>query len=553
MLTQILRNMEPRRPRMLGLGALLLGMVGLMVLMTWQAYRADRAREALGRQFLSNTAALAARDWNRVASDALFSSLVATFEGVHALDASDAGRTPSAMLVLDSISLAGVCDCIQPQDIRYAFTIDLTTGAVSTSAPTSSAAIRWLVPRVRDLRPMLYTPVYGVGFTTHADEVGEPLVFPYLVRTEAGRAVAAFGFAARPVVLEWFLDNAVGRDAVVPSELLRAGRNDSTFVFTVTDQRGRRLYTSGAAAGADAFERHQPMDELLAGLELSVQILPGAESSILGGSFRSRLPLLMTLLAFTLGVAAFAIYLIKRESELAALRDNFVAGVSHELRTPLAQIRMFAETLRLGRFRSPADRRRSLEIIDHESRRLTHLVENVLQFARSGRGAIHLRLESADMAADVRDAIHAFAVLHRSPDVEVRAELQDGILASVDRDALRQILLNLLENAAKYGPLTQRITVGMALIGSSVRLWVDDEGVGVPTDERERVFEAFYRLSRDANSAVGGSGIGLSIVRELARAHGGACRIEEAPGGGARVIVEFPEARLRSGIGSAVA
>jgi signal transduction histidine kinase len=340
---------------------------------------------------------------------------------------------------------------------------------------------------------------------------------------------------------------------MVPSELLRAGRNDSTFVFTVSDARGRMLYASGDEAGPGAFERHQPMDELLSGLDLNVQILPEAESSILGGSFRSRLPLLMTLLAFTLGVAAFAIYLIKRESELAALRDNFVAGVSHELRTPLAQIRMFAETLRLGRVSSPADRRRSLEIIDHESRRLAHLVENVLQFARSGRGAIRLRLESADMAADVRAAIHAFAVLHRSPDVEVRAELQEGIVANVDRDSVRQILLNLLENAAKYGPLTQRITVGMALIGSHVRLWVDDEGVGVPPAERERVFEAFYRLSRDANSAVGGSGIGLSIVRELARAHGGACRIEDAPGGGARVIVEFPDARLHAGSGSAVA
>jgi signal transduction histidine kinase len=210
---------------------------------------------------------------------------------------------------------------------------------------------------------------------------------------------------------------------------------------------------------------------------------------------------------------------------------------------------MFAETLMLGRVRSEVERHRSLEIIDQEARRLTHLVENVLLFARAERRSSRINLQRIDLAADVRDAIHGFAILSRSRAIEIRPELQEGITAPVDRGALRQILLNLLDNAVKYGPLAQRVTVGMALFDRSVRVWVDDEGRGIPVADRHRVFDSFYRLERDVASPVAGSGIGLSIVRELVILHNGRVWIEDAPGAGARVIVEFPNASLRPELG----
>jgi signal transduction histidine kinase len=129
--------------------------------------------------------------------------------------------------------------------------------------------------------------------------------------------------------------------------------------------------------------------------------------------------------------------------------------------------------------------------------------------------------------------------------VEVRTELEDGVTAPVDRAALRRIMLNLMENALKYGPDEQRITVGVALFGDVVRLWVDDEGEGIPRSDRERVFDSFYRLSRELDRRITGSGIGLAVVRQLATLHNGRAWAEEAPGGGARLVVEFPDAYVR--------
>jgi signal transduction histidine kinase len=234
--------------------------------------------------------------------------------------------------------------------------------------------------------------------------------------------------------------------------------------------------------------------------------------------------------------------LLRQQEQLARTRANFVSGVSHELRTPLAQIRLFAEMLLLGRVRSETDRRRSLEIIDTEARRLSQLVENVLQVARSERGHLHVNPIAMRVAPIIRECVESFAVLAEARSVEFRMELQEDLVAPVDSAALRQIVLNLLDNAAKYGPDGQRVVIGMALFDNNARIWVDDEGSGIPVRERERVFNPFYR-SRDAQQTAG-SGIGLAVVRELVALHGGEAWIEDAPDAGARVIVQFPGAQL---------
>jgi signal transduction histidine kinase len=285
---------------------------------------------------------------------------------------------------------------------------------------------------------------------------------------------------------------------------------------------------------------------MFGGLVLRVGIRPkAAEMLVIGGLPRPRLPVLMGLLLLTTGLIVVALLQLRREAELARLREDFVSGVSHELRTPLAQIRMFTETLLLGRTRSEAERRRSLEIIDKEARRLTHLVENVLRFARSGRKVRRLSLEPTDLMAELHETVEGFVVFADVHGVELRPELQERVMGVVDRGALRQIVVNLLDNAIKYGPAGQQVVVGLALFGDAARVWVDDEGPGIPPAERERVFDPFYRAERDAGSAVAGSGIGLAVVRELARLHGGRSWTEEAPGGGARVAVEIPGAYLR--------
>jgi signal transduction histidine kinase len=231
---------------------------------------------------------------------------------------------------------------------------------------------------------------------------------------------------------------------------------------------------------------------------------------------------------------------LRRESELARLRSDFIASVSHELRTPLAQVRMFAETLLLGRVRSDEERLRSLQIVDQEARRLTHLVENILQFSRAEREVIQLAPVPVELASQVREAIEAFSPVARSRHVMVQTALENDVVSVVDPGALRQMLLNLLDNAVKYGPLGQTVTITLRRVGERVRVMVDDQGPGIPPEHRDRVWEPYQRLESAVAAAVAGSGIGLAVVRQLVALHGGRAWVEAAPGRGARFAIELP-------------
>jgi two-component system phosphate regulon sensor histidine kinase PhoR len=261
---------------------------------------------------------------------------------------------------------------------------------------------------------------------------------------------------------------------------------------------------------------------------------------VVGGLPNSRLPILVALFVLAAGLLTVAVMQLRRQQQLARLRTEFVSGVSHELRTPLAQIRWFAELLHLGKLRTDDERERSAGIIDQEARRLTYLVENVLNFSRAEKGTNRVSPEPAEIDREIQESLDLFAPLARARGMTIRASLGINAMMPVDRNALRQILLNLLDNAAKYGPAGQTITVGSQIVGDRARIWVEDEGPGIPRDDRVRVWEPYIRLNRDAESSTGGSGIGLSVVRELVVLHGGRTRVESSPGGGARIVVELP-------------
>jgi signal transduction histidine kinase len=295
----------------------------------------------------------------------------------------------------------------------------------------------------------------------------------------------------------------------------------------------------------DTFPRtpvvRQALGGALAGVTLAVSLRPEMAGQLyVQSSGSSRLPLLLG--AFCLNLVLFAVSVgqLRRQHELARLRSDFVSGVSHELRTPLAQIRLFAELLETGRL-SPAQRERSIRVIQRDARRLTYLVENILRFARSERGGQRIAPVWTEVAPLVREIVHDFAFL--APDTALEMGLDEGLEARLDAEAFRQVLLNLLENAAKYGPRGQVVTVGARRVGDRLHVWVDDAGPGIPPEDRARVWQAYHRLERDAGSATGGSGIGLSIVQRLVRLHGGEAWIGQSPAGGARVVAAFPDAR----------
>jgi signal transduction histidine kinase len=236
----------------------------------------------------------------------------------------------------------------------------------------------------------------------------------------------------------------------------------------------------------------------------------------------------------------------RRETAIAELRADFVSGVSHELRTPLAQIRMFAELLRKRALRDEEEADRALRIIEKEAGRLAILVDNVLNYARLRRQPVTRWITPvpADVAGEARQVLESFAPLAAERGARIVLVVEPGPRAVIDPQALRQVLLNFLENAVKYGPRGQTVTLGAQPLGSGrgarVRIWVDDEGPGVPPAEREKIWEAFHRAEAAVRSGVGGSGLGLAVVRDLVHQAGGRVAIEGAPGGGARFVAELP-------------
>jgi signal transduction histidine kinase len=243
------------------------------------------------------------------------------------------------------------------------------------------------------------------------------------------------------------------------------------------------------------------------------------------------------------GLVAMAIHQLRRQQELAQTRQEFVSGVSHELRTPLAQIRLFAELLRKGHLQSDEERDRSLEIIDEESQRLTYLVENVLSFSRAEHASASVAMEPLPVREELVRVTDAFTPLARARKNNIQVDAPDDLVALADPRAVRQILLNLLDNAVKYGPVGQTVSIGGKVDNGRARLWVADSGPGVPSAERERIWDPYYRLARDADTA-GGSGIGLSIVKELVRLQRGRIWVEDVASRksgktGARFVIEL--------------
>jgi signal transduction histidine kinase len=318
-----------------------------------------------------------------------------------------------------------------------------------------------------------------------------------------------------------------------------AGDTGDVLTVRVANHSGREIFASSSTWSQYASEN--VLERELGGLRLSVALRPSAaDRLIIGGVPRNRVPLLVGLLILTTGLVVVALIQMRRERELVRLRADFISGVSHELRTPVSQIRMFGETLLLDRVRSAEERKRSLAIIVQESQRLTHLIENVLHFSRSDRGAPLVRPVPARLDLLLHEILDGFEPLARSKRTSIARHIEEGVVVAVDAGALRQIVLNLLDNALKYGPAGQTITVTCECERGAAVIAVEDQGPGVPVADTARIWEPFYRVANHTDSS-GGTGIGLAIVKQLVDLHDGRVQVERVTSG-ARFTIELPGA-----------
>jgi signal transduction histidine kinase len=566
-------------PKSHSLGAVIFLALALALAATlaYQAADAARSHQMTAERTLKDYASFANWQLSQHAKNSLLTTLVmglvrpAQLVKPDSLESSLLTPYEVGEMVDDGV---GWCNCLGK--VGFFFRFDWKDGTLQTTESTVPLrALRWardtiadyvrVLPKISELTPVTFgSPDGSAGplrqlsivltNDSYAMIIGEPDGKPRLLafvvsRDLKGNPVVVYGFETDPQpFLSPTFQFIFKKNSLLPPSLVSAVTEDSVLAISVADLEGHEIYRSPGHDGHDhGFTAADTLKGHFGNLVLRVGLRPEyADRLVVGGLPRSRLPLLLGLFALTAGLLVVALLQLRRQQELVRLRTDFVSGVSHELRTPLAQIRWFAELLHMGKLRSEEERHRSLRIIDQEARRLTYLVENVLSFSRAERNANRISSAATDLEREVRDALEMFGPLARSRRATLRSELEHGVTLAVDRDALRQILLNLLDNAVKYGPRGQTVTVGMAATrengrGPCVRLWVEDQGPGIPAADRDRVWEPYVRLDRDVEGATGGSGIGLAVVRELVTLHGGRTWLEDArSGSGTRVVIELP-------------
>jgi signal transduction histidine kinase len=261
---------------------------------------------------------------------------------------------------------------------------------------------------------------------------------------------------------------------------------------------------------------------------------------------------LMLLLAGVMGVGVFLVAgAAAREVRLAELKSNFVASVSHDLKTPLALIQLFAETLELGRVRSADRAQEYYRIINSEAKKLTRLIENILDFSRMEAGLRPYTLIPADIGEIVQRVIDLmrpqFVQGHFTVDTSIAAGLPT---VEADTAAVERAVENLLNNAVKYSGESRRIEVEVYREPGEVVVRVRDHGIGIARRDQRRIFRKFFRVTHELGGGPQGTGLGLAIVDHTMRGHGGYVGVESEPGEGSTFTLHFPSAARASSEGA---
>jgi signal transduction histidine kinase len=289
--------------------------------------------------------------------------------------------------------------------------------------------------------------------------------------------------------------------------------------------------------------------EILPHWEVASYLVNPTALNAAASSFRWTLGLMILVLIVAIGFGSLMIFWdLNREMKLARQKTDFVSNVSHELKTPLTSIRMFSELLGVQAAEAPAEKRVEYAgVINSEATRLSRLINNLLDFSRVERGEAKYEFGELDLGETASEVVDHYRPQLEASGRELRYENgtgeQGGSMVWADRDAISQIILNLISNADKYGgngdAIEVELTAGEGEAGL-VELCVLDRGAGVGRKERERIFEKFYRIDDSLSSGVQGSGLGLTLARQIARAHGGDVTVRERAGGGSCFALVLP-------------
>jgi signal transduction histidine kinase len=296
--------------------------------------------------------------------------------------------------------------------------------------------------------------------------------------------------------------------------------------------------SAGWDGGVPEVERN--LDYSFPGLTLAIKT-PGTTLEAIGQRFVRTSFLILGGLSLLLAGGLFLTYRnVSKEMALARLKSDFVSNVSHELRTPLSLIRLYAETLEMGRLNSPEKYQEYYCIIRKESERLSALINNILDFSRIEAGRKEYDFRDTDMKELVRNTLESYRYQIEQHGFTFEEKIDEVPPMRVDREAMARSLVNLVNNALKYSQDRKYIGVNLYRENGAVKLEVIDHGIGIPSQEQNKIFEKFYRVGDPLVHNTKGSGLGLSLVRHIVQAHGGEVMVDSAPGQGSKFTITLP-------------
>ena len=323
----------------------------------------------------------------------------------------------------------------------------------------------------------------------------------------------------------------------------QGGNQLAMIIYPANMESGYQVKPLAATAGwgEGKPEVSRKFDDAFRGLALGIKY-QGTSVAAIGKTVVHRSFLILGILSLLIiGGLVLTQNMVSKEMALARLKSDFVSNVSHELRTPLALIRLYAETLELGRITTKEKKQEYYRIIRKESERLTALINNILDFSRIEAGRKEYEFRETDIADLVRNTLDSYRYQIEQQGFAFEESIDPSLpKVCVDREAIARALVNLVNNALKYSADEKFLGVKLYRDHSALKLEVADRGIGITRREQSKIFEKFYRTGDPLVHNTKGSGLGLSLVRHITQAHGGEIAVESTPGKGSKFTLSLP-------------
>ncbi|MBD0369234.1 MAG: HAMP domain-containing histidine kinase [Pyrinomonadaceae bacterium] len=313
-----------------------------------------------------------------------------------------------------------------------------------------------------------------------------------------------------------------------------------SIIVTVYDEKNQVVFSTQPIKGLD--DESYVMAPLYSDWRIAIRSRHRTPAQWAAWNFKLNLTFSILMTVALLSGIILALRAAQRQMRLSQMKTDFVSNVSHELRTPLASIRVFGEFLKMGRVSDEDKIREYGEYIETESRRLTQLVNNILDFSRIESGRKTYDFSETDPSALVHSTLKTFDIQLKQRGFNVHVKEPQSPLPPVfvDGEAIGQVLINLLDNAIKYSGEAREIEIRLGHANGFVQVAVEDHGIGLTREDQQKVFDKFYRVCTGLVHETRGSGLGLALVKHIIEAHKGRVTLESEPGRGSTFTIHLP-------------